>query len=164
MPCYLIISNLKSRKFLGKAFRVINPQLQILLTHQRSICKKNLKTTLVCTFIEGIWFHTQREDRPNTSNIWSPQRTCYCYNGALQKHESNGLLTWWWHWLLFCPVSWGCRIHWLLFCRGVRPPPQKKTNKPSALDMTLNNLMVRFGECGVVLRCHCTQVHSGLEW
>ena len=23
---------------------------------------------------------------------------------------------------LFCPVSWGCRIHRLLLCRGVRPP------------------------------------------
>ena len=24
---------------------------------------------------------------------------------------------------LYCPVSWGCRIHWLHLCRGVRPPP-----------------------------------------
>ena len=24
---------------------------------------------------------------------------------------------------IYCPVSWGCRIHWLLLCRGVRPPP-----------------------------------------
>ena len=40
---------------------------------------------------------------------------------------------------LSCPVSWGCRTHQLLLCRGVRPPPPM-----SALDMTLNNLMVRF--------------------
>ena len=39
----------------------------------------------------------------------------------------------------------------------------------SVLDMTLNNLMVRFqqcwalGECRVPLRCHCSQVHSGPE-
>ena len=62
------------------------------------------------------------------------------------------------------PVSWGYRIHWLHLCRGVRPPPT------SVLDMTLNNLMVRFqqcwsfGKCGVPLHCHCSQVHSGPEW
>ena len=63
-----------------------------------------------------------------------------------------------------CPVSWGWRIHWLHLCRGVRHP------LTSVLDMTLNNLMVRlqqcwsFGECGVPLHCHCSQVHSGPEW
>ena len=63
-----------------------------------------------------------------------------------------------------CPVSWGCRIHWLHLCREVRHPPT------SILDITLNNLMVRFqqcwsfGECGVPLRCHRSQVHSGPEW
>ena len=61
-----------------------------------------------------------------------------------------------------CPVGWGCRIHRLLLCRGVRPPPS------SVLDMTLNNLMVRFqqcwsfGECGVPL--HRSQIHTGPEW
>ena len=40
----------------------------------------------------------------------------------------------------------------------------------AVLDMTLNNLMVRFqwfwsfGECGVPLHYHCSQVHSGQEW
>ena len=64
---------------------------------------------------------------------------------------------------LSCPVSWDCRIHWLHLCRGVRPP------LTSVLDMTLNNLMVRFqqcwsfGECGVPLHCHRSQVHSGPE-
>ena len=63
-----------------------------------------------------------------------------------------------------CPVSWGCRIHRLHLCRGVRPRPT------SVLDMTLNNLMVRFqqcwsfGECGVSFYCHCSQVHSDPEW
>ena len=66
---------------------------------------------------------------------------------------------------VICPVSWGCRIHWLHLCRGVRPPPIT-----SVLDMTLNNLMLRFqqcwsfGECGVPLHCHRSQVHSGPEW
>ena len=75
---------------------------------------------------------------------------------------------WWWWWhiktiMKTCPVSWGCRIHWLLQCRGVRPPM-------SALDMTLNNLMVRFQqcwsfeECGVLLHCHRSHVHSRPEW
>ena len=63
----------------------------------------------------------------------------------------------------FCPVDWGCRIHRLLLCRGV-PPPM------SVLDMTQNNPMVwfqqcwSFGECGVPLHCHRSQVHSGPEW
>ena len=45
-----------------------------------------------------------------------------------------------------------------------------KTPPTSVLDMTLNNLMVRFqqcwsfGECGVPLHCHRSQVHSGPEW
>ena len=66
--------------------------------------------------------------------------------------------------IVVCPVGWDCRIHRLLLCRGVTPPPT------SVLDMTLNNLMVRFqqcwsfGECGVPLHCHCSQVHSGSEW
>ena len=61
-----------------------------------------------------------------------------------------------------CLVSWGCRIYWLHLCRGVRPNPLT-----SALYMTLNNLMVRFqqcwsfGECGIPLHCHRSQVHSG---
>ena len=40
-----------------------------------------------------------------------------------------------------CPVSWSYRIHWLHLCRGVRP------SLTSVLDMTLNNLMVRFQQC-----------------
>ena len=66
--------------------------------------------------------------------------------------------------LVYRPVGCGCRIHRLNFCRGVPLPPT------SVLDMTLNNLMVRFqwcwgfGECGTPLHCHGSQVHSGLEW
>ena len=37
-----------------------------------------------------------------------------------------------------CPVGWNCRIHRLHLCRRIRTTPI------SVLDMTLNNLMVRF--------------------
>ena len=63
-----------------------------------------------------------------------------------------------------CPVVLGCRIHRLLLCRGERPTPTT-----SFLDMTLNTLMVwiqqywSFGEWGVPLYCHRSQVHSGPE-
>ena len=63
--------------------------------------------------------------------------------------------------LITCPVDWGCRIHRLQLCWGVRP----SYSWTSALDMTQNHLIVKlhswsFGECGVPLHCHCTQVHS----
>ena len=63
-----------------------------------------------------------------------------------------------------CPVGWSCRIHRLHLRRGVRPHPVR------VLKMTLNNLMVRFqwcwgfGECGVPLNYHCSQVHPRLAW
>ena len=66
----------------------------------------------------------------------------------------------WLYWLMiyshYFQVSWGCRIH--------RPP------LTSVLDMTLNNLMVRFqwcwsfGKCGAPLHYHRSQVHSDPEW
>ena len=49
-------------------------------------------------------------------------------------------------------------------CWGVKPLPM------SALDMTLNNLMVwfqwcwSFGEFRAPIHWHCSQVRSGLEW
>ena len=64
-----------------------------------------------------------------------------------------------------CPVGWGCRIHQLQLCKGVRPHPQT-----SVLDMTLNNLMVRFKwcwsfeECREPLYSHRSEVHSGPVW
>ena len=63
-----------------------------------------------------------------------------------------------------CLVSWGCRIHWLYLWWGLRPL------LTIVLDMTLNNLIVRFqwcwsfGECGIPLYWHCSHVHSGPEW
>ena len=41
----------------------------------------------------------------------------------------------------YYPIGWGCRIHQLY--RG--NPPTK-----SVLDMTLNNLMVRFQQCRIL--------------
>ena len=66
---------------------------------------------------------------------------------------------------MLCPVGWGCRIHRLLLGRWVRTLPPT-----IVLDMTLNNLMVRyqqywsFGECRVPLHCHRSQVYSGPGW
>ena len=69
-----------------------------------------------------------------------------------------------------CPVGWGCWIHWLHRCRRVRPPPMR------VLDMTLNNLMVRFqlycsfGECirdrptKNVSMCFLGSLLSSLTW
>ena len=76
------------------------------------------------------------------------------------------LLLWSHHLLAIRNIIWLERdvAHRLLLCRGVRPPPTR------VLDMTLNNLMVRFqqcwsfGECEVPLYCHRSQVHSGPEW
>ena len=64
-----------------------------------------------------------------------------------------------------------CRL-WL--CNTPTVPLQKgKTTPMSVLDMTLNNLIVRFQrccgfvECGAPLHCYCSQVHSarrGSTW
>ena len=63
------------------------------------------------------------------------------------------------------PHRWrGYWVHWHLPCRGVRP------RQKSFLDMTLSSLMVRFhycrnfGECGVPLYWHRSQVHSVPGW
>ena len=81
--------------------------------------------------------------------VWN--RTDYLYkNGFGIKMTNNG-----WYaikpkqpTIALCPVDWGCRIHRLLLCRGVRPHPPT-----SVLDMTLNNLMVRFQWCSSFREC-----------
>ena len=45
---------------------------------------------IICRFITGFWFHTQRKKEENTSSIWSPKRDSYHYDDDLEKHESNG--------------------------------------------------------------------------
>ena len=55
---------------------------------------KNLeRNTTVRRFPQGIWFLIQRKGGASTTCVWSPKRTCHCYNNALQKHEINGLPT-----------------------------------------------------------------------
>ena len=72
------------------------------------------------------------------------------YNGSHQRTCST--------------VGWGWRIHRLHLCRRVRPPTT------SVLNTVLNNLIVKFqeswsfGERGVLLHCHHSQVLFSLEW
>ena len=58
---------------------------------------------IVCRFLQ--WFHTQKKDGANFSSLWLLQRNSYSHNDALQKRESHGSLTWWWHRLL-CHCCW----------------------------------------------------------
>ena len=83
---------------------------------------------------------------------------------VVQAYGSIDMATGWknsfyFTWETRCSVGWGCRIHW-----------QLRPLRTSVLNMTLNNLMVRFQwywnfrECGAPLYCHCSQVHSRPEW
>ena len=68
MSCLSTISNLKSRKFLGKTKKVfgeIDPQLYRFLSAELSkdyVQKKTWGSNSVCRFLQNIWFYTQRED------------------------------------------------------------------------------------------------------
>ena len=108
MPYFSSISKLMFRKFFGKiriAFEDnVIPNLidsGNLSNRQSRMFQKSQGNAIVHRFLPDIWFHSQRKDWQNTINIWSPQRTCYCYNDALWKYKSNGLLTRWWHQLLW---------------------------------------------------------------
>ena len=118
-------------------------------------------TTLYCSWVPNSCMHphykmvlSQIQPVQNLNEYLAPPR-------FFEGQHNSSIIT---STAFTCPVSWGCRIHWLHLCRGVRPPPT------SVLDMTLNNLMVRFqqcwsfGECGEPFHCHRSQVHSGLEW
>ena len=87
-----------------------------ILTIRRSSCKKSQGKTIVCGFLQGIWFHTHRKNGANTSSLWSPQRNCQSHNDALQKHKSQGTLTRWRHELLWhcCWNSAKCSVYTLL--------------------------------------------------
>ena len=56
------------------------------------------------------------------------------------------------------PVSWEYRIHWLCLCRGVRLLEHVSWILHKTIECW------SFGECGVPLHCHRSQVHSDLEW
>ena len=137
-------------------------------------------------YFQCTWYRCDREQsRWLLMNSWSwKKKKTLCFNLSKIPYNAifvpyflncvpeivSGVLLYHFYglYLLFlfilCPVGWSCRIHGMPLCRGVRLPPT------SVLDMTLNNLMVRFqqcwsfGECGVRLHCHCSQVHSGPEW
>ena len=96
MLCFSIVSDWKSRKFFGKiriAFEEFidsdNPS-----NYPRNMVNESWGNTIVHRYLQDIWFHTQQKVGANTTCLWSPQRNCYNYNDALQKHESNGSLTW----------------------------------------------------------------------
>ena len=42
--------------------------------------QKTRGNTLIRRFLQGIWVHTQREDRENTIRVWSPQGNCHSHN------------------------------------------------------------------------------------
>ena len=46
---------------------------------------KNLKATIVCRFLQGIWFYTHRKDGANTMSSWSSKRDSYCYKKIFLK-------------------------------------------------------------------------------
>ena len=87
--CFLIVSNLKLRKFFGKirmVFVEINPLTVELLA-------KNLEGTILFINFSKAFDSIEMKDGTYTTRIWSPERNCYCYNDALQKHEGKNLLT-----------------------------------------------------------------------
>ena len=43
-------------------------------TNYRSRWKKSQSDTIVCRFLQSIWFHTKKKDEANTSNLQPPQR------------------------------------------------------------------------------------------
>ena len=85
-------------------------EMASLPNHWRNMYKISWCNTIVCWFLFGIWFYTQRTDGANTINVWSPKRNFYQYNYALQKHRSNGSLNWWWLQLIwYCHRSFAMR-------------------------------------------------------
>ena len=64
---------------------------------------------------------------------------------------------------IFCPVSWGSRIHQLHLCRGVRPSPNECLGYDTK--QSDGKVPVMLGLWGMrrTPHCHCSQVHSGSE-
>ena len=83
------------------AFVEIDPQYHRFWQSIEGIGAKNLEATLLLVDI-SMAFDSTLYSGANTTSIWSPQRNCYCYADALQKHEINALLSWQWHWLQHC--------------------------------------------------------------
>ena len=47
----------------------------------------------ICKILQGIWFHTQREDGEHASGLWSAQRNRRSHNDAIYKHKSKSSIT-----------------------------------------------------------------------
>ena len=92
MLCFSTTLTQKLRKFLEKSKPFSEKSIHKFtdsksLLNDRSSCKKKKKkcwgNTLVCRFLQDIWFHPQRETEANTSSLWSPKINYYHHNDAL---------------------------------------------------------------------------------
>ena len=67
--------------------------------------------------------------------------------------------------LEYSKVSSGYKIHRQYLCRGVRP---RQINECLCYYTEQSDgeapVILKFGECGVPFRCHCSLVQSDLEW
>ena len=103
-------------------------------------------------------FRVGRQTPEEGRSSYRPKR---CGNN--NKNEDNSLKTLNDNKHCKSPVGRGCILHRLYFCRGITP------HQWVSRSMTQNNLMMRllsrsFGECGVLLHCHYSQVHYNLKW
>ena len=73
--------------------------------HRRSTCKNSQGNTTVCIFLKAFESIRRGKMEQILPANALPAKNCYCYNHALQKHESNSSLKWWRHQFL-----WNC--HW----------------------------------------------------
>ena len=69
IPCFSIIFNPKLIKFFGKtrmAFKgiVLQPHIFWQFESSEEYSRECHSNTTVCKFLQGIWFHTPRKDRP----------------------------------------------------------------------------------------------------
>ena len=55
--------------------------------------KKSRGNTILNRVLQRILLQTQREDRVNTTSVWSPHLICYHYYDAVEKPENNGSFT-----------------------------------------------------------------------
>ena len=77
--------------------------LQILTIRRilEGVRTKNLQATILfVNFTKTFWFHTQREDRANSTRIRSTKRNRSSHNDSLQKHQSEIVFPGWRHRLL----------------------------------------------------------------
>ena len=69
--------------------------------------KKPQRNSFVCSFLRGIWFHTQSKDGENISSF-GRFKANVTVTMMLQQQKSNGSITWWWHYdiAFFGIVAW----------------------------------------------------------